>query len=172
MVDRPDDEPVFDLEDQVSDPEDRERLVREASALSEVRDARYRLPGEADAREAPWRLVLAGLLLCTGLLFLVRPPALVRPEPAQVPSASDLDRGVRAALRAQAAQVEAFRALEGRLPETLDEVGHRFPGIRYVRSNSRVYQLVAAAPAGEAVVYDSARPQPGFDDAAPWILRP
>lgn len=172
MVDRRDEEPVLDLDAGASDPEDRERLVRQASALAEVRDAQYRLPSEAEARERPWLLGLAAVLACAGLLFLARPPAFVRPPAPAVPSAMELDRGVRAALRVQAAQVEAFRVLEGRLPESLDQVAHRFPGIRYVRSNARVYQLVAATPSGDPVVYDSARPHPAFDDAAPWMLRP
>lgn len=172
MADRRDDEPILDLEAEVSAPEDRERLVRQASALAEVRDAQYRRPSVAEAREPPWRLALAGLLLCAGLVFLAWPPAFVRPGPARRPAAAELERGVRAAVRSQAAQVEAFRVLEGRLPESLDEVAHRLPGIQYVRSDSRVYQLVATTAGGDAVVYDSARPQPAFDAAAPWILRP
>ena len=53
----------------------------------------------------------------------------------------------------------------------------RIPGIRFVRSNNRVYQLVAARPNGRALVYDSARPDPEFEDVEngwdpghrPWV---
>ena len=69
-----------------------------------------------------------------------------------------------AALQLQARQIEVFRARHGRLPRTLDEVPVRIPGIRFVRSNGRVYQLVAARPNGRALVYDSARPDPEFED--------
>lgn len=79
-------------------------------------------------------------------------------------------RGLRTVLYLQAQQIEAYRLREGHLPDSLGEVPARFAGIRYVRSNSRVYQLVGHGPDGSPVVYDSTRPDPIFRTAAAPVL--
>ena len=151
------DEPTRDI----SSAEDRGRLIAEAIAHAETSEARYRQPG--GRRTGQWKGPLAlSLLVIAGYIGLVPPPWLAgRPLP-QVSSA-ERERGVAAALQIQARQIEVFQARHGRLPRTLDEVPARVAGVRFVRSNSRVYQLVAARPNGRALVYDSAKPGPEFE---------
>ena len=96
----------------------------------------------------------------------VAPPPWVAGEPPlQVPPAA-LERGVVAALYLQAQQIEVFRIRNGRLPRSLAELPVRVPGVLFVRSNNRLYQLVAARPDGRALVYDSANPEPVFEQIA------
>ncbi len=151
------DEPTRDI----SSPEDRGRLVAEAIAHSETREAHYRQP--ESRRTGHWKTPLAlSVLVIAGYIGLAPPPWLAG-EPLPQVSSAERGRGVVAALQIQARQIEVFQARHGRLPRTLDEVPARIPGIRFVRSNSRVYQLVAARPNGRALVYDSVRPGPEFD---------
>lgn len=155
--------PLVDL-GPVSSPEMRTRLLAEALAHAEHKDARYRIPFSRAAAVGRWK-ALAGtvILLLAGMVALV-PPDWTRPEPPAELTAEERLRNVRAALLLQAQQVEAFRVRTQRLPSTLDEVGARLPGVRYVRSGTRAYQLVAFDPSGSAVVYDSTNPGPAFAD--------
>ncbi len=67
------------------------------------------------------------------------------------------------ALLLQAEQIEAFRVDRLRLPNSLDELDGRLPGVRFVRSGSRAYQLIAYEADGTAIVYDSAHPAAEFE---------
>ena len=87
------------------------------------------------------------------------PGFLVPPPPAEVSEQETL-RGLRTTLLFQAQQIEAYRAAEERLPTSLDDVAVRFDGVRYLRSSSRLYQLVAYRRDGEPVIYDSGAPAP------------
>jgi hypothetical protein len=154
----------------VSKAADRDRLLAEAMAHVEAQDAQYRLPMELQERQPLWKALLAILLLLTAGYLAAFPPALLRGTPASGVSTAERERGVRAALYLQAQQVEAFRLREGRLPTSLREVDVRLSDMEFVRSNSRVYQLVTHGPGGR-VVYDSARPAPAVAAvAAPWGL--
>ena len=111
-----------------------------------------------------------GVLVALAAWLSASPPAWLRGDPPAAPTVQDQARGLRAHLFLQAQQIEAFRLREGRLPASLDEVPGAAGDLRYVRSNNRVYQLVASD--GRAtVVYDSARPDPAFAQAAPWTVR-
>ena len=151
----------------VSSPEIRDRLLAEALAHAEHKDARYRVPFSETPAAGRWKaLVGLVLLLVAGLVALV-PPGWATPEPPAQLAAPERARSVRVALLLQAEQVEAFRVREQRLPATLDEVAEALPDVRYVRSGTRAYQLIAYLPDGSAVVYDSASPGPAFDDLEP-----
>ncbi len=148
----------------ISSPEDRSRLLAEAIAQAEALEAHYLHPSPESRRTGQWKGPLAlVVLMLAAYVSLAPPPWLAGGPPPQVSSA-ELGRGVVAALQMQARQIEVFQARHGRLPRTLDEVPVRIPGVRFVRSNSRVYQLVAARPNGQALVYDSAKPDPEFED--------
>ena len=150
--------------ERISSPEDRGRLLAEAVAHAEILEAHYRQPSPESRRTGRWKGPLALIvLMLAGYIALAPPPWLVGGPLPQVSSA-ERGRGVVAALQMQARQIEVFQARHGRLPRTLDEVPVRIPGVRFVRSNSRVYQLVAARPNGRALVYDSAKPDPEFED--------
>ena len=145
----------------ISSPEDRGRLLAEAIAEAETREADYRQP--ENPRTCHWKGPLAlSLLVIAGSIVLAPPPWLAR-SPLPAVSIEERRRGVAVAIQLQARQTEVFQARHGRLPATLDEVPGRVPDIRFVRSNGRVYQLVAARPNGRALVYDSANPGPEFE---------
>ena len=151
MADRPD----------TSTPGERERLVAEALAHSEEREAVYRRP-LVDGR-VWWKGALAALLLVLAGGLAVAPPTWLGATAPVVLPAATRERGARLALYLQARRVEAFRLTEGRLPVDLEETGGAIPGVRYVRSSDRVYQLVAVGPDGTAVLWDSARPAPDLE---------
>jgi hypothetical protein len=129
-----------------------------------MQEARYRVPTES--RRLGWIKggIALAIFLLAGILAL-SPPRLVSPEAPVGVADADRVSGVITALLLQAEQVDAFRVRERRLPVSLDEMGATVPGVRYVRSSNRLYQLIAYAPTGRAVVYDSAAPAPEFAEA-------
>jgi len=143
-------------------PEIRDRLLAQALAHAELQDARYRVP-YADPRPAGrWKaLVATGLILVAGIL-LAAPPSWVRPDPPAQLDAEGRARALRTALLLQSQQVDAYRVRNQRLPESLDELPQRISGLRYVRSGSRAYQIIAYEPDGNAIVYDSSNPSSEF----------
>lgn len=147
----------------ISSREDRERLLAEVFAHAEVQEALYgqHLSG---GRTGRWKGPLALVVLMLAAYLGLAPPSSLAGDPFPQVSSEERGRGVFAALQLQARQIEVFQARHGRLPRTLDEVPVRISGIGFIRSNSRVYQLVATRPDGRTVVYDSGRPDPGFED--------
>lgn len=145
-----------------STAEDRARLLAAASAYAEMQDARYRVPTDSRqvARLKAW-IALTGLVVA-GLLAIA-PPELVSPEPPSTLTEADRLHGLYVGLLLQAQQVEAFRTRESRLPDSLAEVAARVPGVRFVKSGNRVYQLIAYTRDGRAIVYDSAAPASEFE---------
>ena len=139
-----------------SSPEERDRLVAEALAHAEARDALYRPPSEIPSRS--WKGLLATVLLVLSTVLLLAPPVWLQGEAPPTVSSEDRTRGARLSLELQAHEIEAFRLRHQRLPERLEEVPTVLPGIRFVRSNVRVYQLVAYDADGRPLVYDSTRP--------------
>ncbi|MFQ5537172.1 MAG: hypothetical protein ACE5GJ_06935 [Gemmatimonadota bacterium] len=152
-----------DDEARVSRVEERERLLAEALAHVTAQDLQYSETPLEERRPAIWKGVLALLLLAAAAYAAVLPPAWLPRPPVPAVTQGDREIGVRAALFLQAQAVEGFRVRELRLPGSLEEVGRALPDITFVRSNNRVYQLVARRPNGRPLVYDSAHPDPGFE---------
>ncbi len=162
---------TIELDAFISAPEDRERLLAETMAHAEVRDAHYSQPMVVEEVDFPWRGPLGILLMAfAGWVFFVPPSWALGPPPPSIPSA-ELQRGLMASLYVQAQEIETFRFRQGRLPESLDELGFQAEGVEYIRSSNAVYQLVALGPNGR-VIYDSARPGDEFTEAARWVPRP
>ena len=160
---------VLDLGEATTDG-DRDRLLAAALAQVEMQDAVYRVAGNADRTSRRWKGVLASMLIVVAMAVGVRPPGWIVPEPPAALTNADQLQGVRVTLLLQAQQIEVFQARQERLPESLAEVAVTFPGVRFVKSNNRVYQLVSYTPSGEAVLYDSATPPSWYDRvAAEWI---
>lgn len=152
-----------------STPEERDRLIAEALAHAEALDAVYLPPSEVEP-DRRWRGPLALVLLMLAMVMGLFPPSwLAGPEPPAV-SAADRVLGLRLTLELQAAHIEAYQQRHQRLPDRLDELGSALPGVRYVRSGERVYQLVAYGPDGRPVVWDSARPDQDIREAATAAL--
>lgn len=162
------DELVLDL-GEATTPEDRDRLLAAALAHVEMQDAMYRVSTEPNHQASSWKAAAAAILFLLATATAANPPGWVVPEaPATLTTADRLD-GVRLTLLLQLQQIEVYRVREGRLPDALTDLPIVLPGVRFVKSNNRVYQLVAHAPDGEAVLYDSAAPAPWFDEvAARW----
>ncbi len=138
--------------------------MAEAIAHAEMREAHYRQPSAESRRTGQWKGPLALVVLMLAAYIGFAPPPWLAREPLPQVSSAERGRGVVAALQMQARQIEVFQARHGRLPRSLDEVPVRIPDVLFVRSNSRVYQLVAARPNGRALVYDSAKPDPEFEE--------
>ena len=149
--------------ERVSSPEDRDRLLAEAVAQAETLEITYQQPSAETRLIGKWKLPLSLIVLIVAAYIGVAPPQWLSGGPPPQVSSAERERGVVTALQMQVRQIEVFQARNGRLPRTLDEVPVRVPGIRFVWSNSRVYQLVAARPDGEILVYDSAKPDPVFE---------
>ena len=144
-----------------STPEHRARLLAATVAHAEMQEARYRVPTE---RRQASRLkgVAALMVFVLAGSLAIAPPDIVVPDAPVEPTSTEMRRGVVAALALQAQQIEAFRTREGRIPREMTELAVILPGIRYVWSSNRLYQLVAYGPDGEAVIYDSASPAEAF----------
>lgn len=151
-----------------STPEARALLLAEALSHAEMQEARYRVPGGARATGRLKGATALSVFALAGLLA-VAPPSLLVPDPPAQVDAADRRHGIVLTLLLQAEQIEAFRAREQQLPMTLEDVAARLPGVRYVRSSNRLFQLIAYTQRGDAVVYDSASPGVEFTEAqAGW----
>lgn len=142
-------------------PEDRDRLLRAALAHVEMQEAVYRVPTETSTRRRRSAGVTAAVLV-VALWVAVAPPAILVPPSAPGVDTADRIEGVQTALWLQVQQIEAFRVENGRLPDELSELRYPLAGMTYVRSSSRLYQVVARAPDGSPISYDSASPDPVF----------
>lgn len=160
---RPDHDPSVPF---VSREEERQRLLAEAVAHASAQDEAFRQRGEAVEATAAWKVPVALALFLLAAVVALFPPSWLVPQARPQLRPADQAYGARAALYLEAQQIEAFHLVRGRLPESLDEIGDRIPGVTFIRSNSRVYQLVMRRPDGSSLVYDSARPAPGFAAAA------
>jgi hypothetical protein len=152
---------VLDLGEETT-PEERDRLLAAALAHAEMQEAVYRVPLE-QRRSRRIKSGIAAAIFFLAAVAAVNPPDILVPAPPPLLSEEDRATGVLVALTLQAQQVEAFRAANGRLPRSIDEIEQAVPGVRYVLSTGRLYQLVAYGPDGEPVVYDSSAPRPEFE---------
>jgi hypothetical protein len=101
----------------------------------------------------------------------VAPPSWVRPEPPAQIDATEQARSIRSALLIQAQQIDAHRVRTQRLPNGLEELPVALPGVRYVRSGNRSFQLIAYQSDGRSIVFDSTNPAPEFERLTPGWLR-
>lgn len=155
----------------VSRPEDRARVLAEAMAHAEAQEAQFKAVPATPGRGPRWKGPTAMVLFGVAAALAVFPPGWLGPPRPREPTDAERVRGLRTELYLQAQQIEAFRMREGRLPDSLDEVPARFGDVRFVRSNSRVYQLVGHGPDGSRLIYDSARPDPVFRGVAAQLSR-
>ena len=157
----------------ISSPEVRDRLLAEALAHAEHQDARYRVPFSQTPTAGRWKAFLALVIVLVAGAVAAVPPGWVRPDPPAQLGGAERASHLRVALLLQAQQVEAFRVRAQRLPASLVEVTRTLPGVRYVRSGSRSYQLIAYEANGNAIVYDSTSPTAPFGALAPsWASPP
>ena len=155
-----------DAPEGVTPDEERERILAEVLAHTALRDRAYGRTPEARRVRALWKLPVVAALLAAAAYLTVRPPAWATAAAPAPPAAAEVERGLRSSLLLQAREIEVFRSLRGRLPRSLAEAERRLPGVRYIRSGSRAYQLTARAPDGSVLVYDSVRPDPRFQALA------
>ena len=141
-------------------------MLAEAVAHAATQEAHYRQPGADARRSSPWKTPLAMVVFVLSAYLMTFPPPWLSGEDPPAVSRSAREHGVRAALFLQAQQIEAFRARQGRLPGSLEETTGALAGIQFVRSNNRVFQLVAPGPDGPSIIYDSSRSIDDFVAAA------
>jgi len=152
----------------VSRVEERDRLLDAVARDAQVRDTRFRARRSEPTRRASWASGTALLVLVAAAAVAVAPPAFLQGGSLPFATPEDLMRGTETRLLLQAWQVEVFRERQGKLPDSLGQVGTVLSGVRYIRSDARVFQLVATGPRGEPVVYDSALPGGGL--GSPLVL--
>lgn len=105
-----------------------------------------------------WMLPLGINLGVLAVYLLIAPPSWVVLNPIEPPPAEEQVAGIRTAMFFTASRIEAYRQANGRLPETLDDVGATTaPGVEYFPRGTNNYQLVGSVGT-ETVVYDSAQP--------------
>ncbi len=156
------------MAENTSSQEERDRLVAEALAHAEARDQLYRPPTEI-LPSGRWRGALGLVLLVLSGIFAAAPPSWLRGAPRPSVSEQEQALGVRVALELQAEQIEAYRRRNQRLPTELGQLPAALPGIRFVRSDDRLYQLVAYGPDRRPVVLESTDPDPDTREAA-WTF--
>lgn len=147
---------------QISRPEDRQRLLAEAMAHADAQEAQYRLGPPAEPGRGQWKTPVALAIFTLAALIGIFPSHWLAGPPPLPIADSDLDHGLWAIMYIQAQQVNVFRMRTGRIPDSLDELPVRFPGLRLVKSNNRVFQILALGPGGEVMVFDSGHPSPAF----------
>jgi hypothetical protein len=163
-------EEVLDDLGEISTPEDRDRLLAAALAHAEMREATYRVPTDT-GQARRWKGTIASVVFVIAMIVAASPPALVVPDPPAHLTDTDRLYGIRVTLLLQAHQVRAFRIREQRLPDSVADLAAPFPGVRFVKSNNRLYQLIAYTLNGQAIVYDSAAPTPEFEAIArDWAM--
>jgi hypothetical protein len=91
------------------------------------------------------KMVVLFSLLGLTLYLAVQPPAFLLPAPVTLPTPAERAASIRFAMYVQAQQVEHFRATQGRLPATLNEVGNPVPGVEYRVLDNNTYQLASTA---------------------------
>ena len=153
----------------ISQTEERKRILAEALVHAAEHEQRYRTIGSPPPG-IPWKWPTAFLLLALSAYLSLLPPGWLAGPTPPTSTQGEMDRGLRAAMWIQAQQIEAYRLRYSGLPLTLADVGPAIPGLIYVRSNNRVYQLVANRPGARRLVYDSARPAAGFAAAIVPVL--
>jgi hypothetical protein len=145
---------ILDLGEATTD-EQRDRLLAAALAHVEMQDAVYRVRTSSGLSRSRLKATSTYILLVVALIVAIVPPGFIVPaQPTRVTNA-DREYGIRVAMVLEAQQIEAFRVETQRLPDSLEEVPNGLPGIRFVKSGARLYQLIAYLPSGEAIVYDS-----------------
>lgn len=159
-LDDPDD--PDDPTERISRVEERQRILDAAMAHAETQEAHYKVIPADERIHRRWKRPLAFVILVLAGALAAFPPAWIGGASPPSIQEEDLERGLVAAVYLQALQVEVFRLRNGRLPDDLAEVPSHLPGLQFVRSNSRVYQILGRRPGGEVLIYDSAQPAPDF----------
>ncbi|MGK7312022.1 MAG: hypothetical protein ACN0LA_07245 [Candidatus Longimicrobiales bacterium M2_2A_002] len=86
---------------------------------------------------------VAVLLAITAWLWIF-PPAFLRLDPPPPQPVGQEEAVLRFTVYVQAQRIKAFRQANGRLPETLEEVGEPLPDVRYTVLQPGLYQLTGS----------------------------
>ena len=82
-----------------------------------------------------------GILTAISAYLWIGPPEWILPVPPAPPTVELEDAGLRLNMYLQAMRIERFRTAEGRLPESLAEVGDSIGDIQYHRVSNLTYRL-------------------------------
>jgi hypothetical protein len=131
-----------------------------ADTLAEVlKHAREREQAAAEPTPPPrgqarWMMPLGVNLGVLAVYFLVAPPAWVTLNPIEPPPVQAQVDGLRTAIVFQVSRIDAYRAANGRVPESLEDCCTPYDGIEYFPRGASNYQLVGSV-GEETVLYDS-----------------
>lgn len=131
----------------VSSDQERERAILEVLRHQREKDEALqfqRLRWERERRRSRGLGVRHAvfLLVLIGTVYVFSGgPLWLQPPPPPPPTAGHLDASLRLALYLEGQRVESFRRREGRLPESLAEVGGAAPAIRYSKTDRGTFHL-------------------------------
>lgn len=136
----------------LSDERARSLALAEVLRMEEARQERQQW--EPPRRTTGRRATLAGLLFVAAVWAWVAPPAFLNPTGPPAVSSERTTGGLQLLVAFQVAKIHEFRRNEGRLPDTLAEVGESLAGLTYTRVNAGTFRLRARS-GGEVVFYQS-----------------
>jgi hypothetical protein len=115
-------------------------VLQDAQRREEARSKKAGPIGRSRQRAAAISLPLAGAF---SFYLWFGHPSWVTPTLPPPPSAEAAEAGLRVGMYFQAQKIETYRAQNGRLPDTLEELGGSAPPeMTYTRIDARTYRLV------------------------------
>lgn len=121
----------------------------------------------APKKQPKWLLPVGIQLAVLAVYLLISPPGWVVVHPIEPPDPAGQEQSLRLAMYMQSQRIEAYRIQNGRLPDSLAEIGASVtPGVEYHLQGTNAYRLVGTN--GEAaLIYDSTEsPTEFLGDAA------
>jgi len=142
-----------------------------ADVVAEVLKHAEEREAAAQKKEVPkgppkWMLPLTLNLGVLALYFLIAQPDFLIVNPVTDPRApTEVVESAKRGLYMEINKIEAFRESNGRLPQSLDEVGSPLAeqGVEYTVQGDSTYLLIMTVQ-DETIVFDSAS-----DDPAAWV---
>lgn len=141
-----------------------------ADAVAAVLTHAHERDAAAVARTAPrkqprWMLPVGINLALFAVYLLIAPPDWATLNPIEGPPVAKQEQDLQAFMAIAAGRIEAYRTANGALPAAFEDLGGTLPeGIEYVPAGNE-FRLVGLV-GDEAVVYDSASPDPAFGQSA------
>jgi hypothetical protein len=105
-------------------------------------------------RQPKWMLPLGVNLGVLAVYLLIAPPAWVVLNDIEPPPPAVQVANLQRAIVFQAGRINSYQAINGRLPESLEEAGSPTPGVQYHVRGASSYQLVGSV-GDQIVLYDS-----------------
>lgn len=141
-----------------------------AAVLSHAQEKDAAAVAKTAPRKQPrWMLPLGINLALFAVYMLIAPPDWATLNPIEGPPLAKQEQDLQAFMAIAAARIEGYRLTNGALPAAYEDMGSTLPeGVEYVPAGNQ-FRLVGFV-GDEAVVYDSASPDPAFGRSAAMNL--